>query len=409
MDSDLVLLLLVTGVCLGVLAWSGRKRFPLRIGVGNFFRRKTQVAIVVAGLLIGTAIVTSSFVIQSTFGFTIRSAVFRSLDAVDETIFVASPDGTQLSFPIQVFHNLDANRSRMADVADLAPRYQIGGAIIDNNSQLFEPTANVIGFDSDHDLGSFIRSDGTPWNGSGINLTEAIINEELSDAIEADVGDALLIQMGGPFGPAILNVTVTEVVQDRGRGAWIDGQNLFVRLETLQAALQDPGAINTIMVANVGGPTEGYLRSDAVVQQIERLLPFPPSFTISKVKADTIRIATEDVDQLSQVFILLSFFTIVAGVLLIVNIFVMLAEERKGEMGVARALGMRRANLVQSFASEGLLYALMSSLVGTFTGLLVAAVILWASPRGSPPGFGGTPLASQWTGSALSTGSRFGS
>jgi putative ABC transport system permease protein len=408
MDSDLVLLLVVTGACLAVLAWSGRKRFPLRIGVGNFFRRKTQVAIVVAGLLIGTAIVTSSFVIQSTFGFTIRSAVFRSLDAVDETIFVTSPDGTRLSFPIQVFRDLDSSRSLMPDVADLAPRYQLGGAIVDLDSQLFEPTANVIGFDSDHDLGSFLLSDGTSWDGSGIGATEAILNEELAESMEAHVGDALRVQMGGPFGPAVMNVTVTEVVQDRGRGAWIDGQNLFVRLGTLQAALQDPDAINTITVANVGGPTEGYLRSDDVVVQIAPLLPSTPPFTISKVKADTIRTATEDVDRLSQVFVLLSFFTIVAGVLLIVNIFVMLAEERKGEMGVARALGMRRTNLVQSFASEGLLYALMSALVGTFTGLLVAAVILWGFSQVFPSGFGGTAFVLTWTPSDLINGFAIG-
>ena len=82
MDINLALLILVTGTALAVLGWAGRKRFPLRIGVGNFFRRKTQVAIVVAGLLIGTAIITSSFVIQTTFDYTIRSAVLRALDLV---------------------------------------------------------------------------------------------------------------------------------------------------------------------------------------------------------------------------------------------------------------------------------------------------------------------------------------
>src|SRR5204863_530937 len=50
MDTDLALLLVVTATALAVVGWAGRKRFPLRIGVGNFFRRKTQVAIVVAGL-----------------------------------------------------------------------------------------------------------------------------------------------------------------------------------------------------------------------------------------------------------------------------------------------------------------------------------------------------------------------
>src|SRR5204862_425081 len=78
----------------------------------------------------------------------------------------------------------------------------------------------------------------------------------------------------------------------------------------------------------------------------------------------------------------------IAGVLLIVNIFVMLAEERKGEMGVARALGMRRKNLVQSFVSEGLLYALLSSVVGMFGGLLIAGVILWGFSKVFQGGFG---------------------
>src|SRR6059036_1991440 len=99
-ETAVYLLGVVGLVCLGVVAWAGRKRFPLRIGVGNFFRRKTQVAIVVAGLLIGTAIVTSSFVIQRTFDYTIRSAVFRSLDLVDETISVRAQDDSRVPFNI---------------------------------------------------------------------------------------------------------------------------------------------------------------------------------------------------------------------------------------------------------------------------------------------------------------------
>src|SRR5213592_3531761 len=101
MDGAITLLLVVGAICLAVIVWAGRKRFPLRIGAGNFFRRKTQVAIVVAGLLIGTA-----FVIQSTFDFTVRAAVFRALDAVDEVVFAASPDGGRLPFSAQVYDNL---------------------------------------------------------------------------------------------------------------------------------------------------------------------------------------------------------------------------------------------------------------------------------------------------------------
>src|SRR5437773_907939 len=405
MDTDLALLLVVTATALAVVGWAGRKRFPLRIGVGNFFRRKTQVAIVVAGLLIGTAIVTSSFVIQRTFDYTIRSAVFRSLDLVDETISVRAQDDSRVPFNISVYDTLVAALPSMPDVSAMAPRIRLSGAAIDRRSSLFEPTVNLIGFDAGRDLGSFVRAAGSAWDGPGLAPTEAVINEKLAAAVEASLGDGLTLVFGGPRGP--LNVTVAAIVKDAGRGAWNDGSDLFVPLPSMQGALGVTDQINVILVANVGGAEQGYLRSDAAVSQLESHLPPSPTFIVAKAKADSVQGATEGADRLAQVFVLLSFFTIIAGVLLIVNIFVMLAEERKGEMGVARALGMRRKNLVQSFVSEGLLYALLSSVVGMFGGLLIAGVILWGFSKVFQGGFGGG-LVLTWTVSDLLTGFAIG-
>src|SRR3989442_13967956 len=109
MDGAITLLLVVGAICLVVVAWAGRKRFQLRIGAGNFFRRKTQVAILVAGILIGTAIISSSLVIQTQFHFTVRAAVFRALDAVYEIVYAAPPDGGRLPFSAQVYDNLTSN------------------------------------------------------------------------------------------------------------------------------------------------------------------------------------------------------------------------------------------------------------------------------------------------------------
>src|SRR3989454_4564981 len=408
--ADVPTLLIVVGVvCLVILIWAGRKRFPLRIGAGNFFRRKTQVAIVVAGLLIGTAIISSSFIIQTTFDYTVRSAVFRALDAVDEIVFVASPDGSRVPFSEQVWTNLQANLTNMPNVVGLAPRFQLGGAVVDPSTRLFDPTTTLIGFDPAHDLGRFFRADGSAWDGSGLGASEAVINGKLATGIEAKAGDTLILNIGGPRGFVRFNVTVREIVQDVGRGAWNDGENLFLPLSSFQAALGENGQINTIAVANVGGVTQGYLRSDDVVREMAPLLPSAPTFTIAKAKADSIDGTSRNIDQLSQVFVLLGFFTVIAGILLIINIFVMLAEERKGEMGVARALGMRRTNLFQSFVSEGLLYALLASLVGTFVGLLVAAVILWGFSQVFGAGaFGGTGFILSWTDSDLINGFAIG-
>src|SRR5256712_8801243 len=195
MDGAITLLLVVGAICLVVLAWAGRKRFPLRIGAGNFFRRKTQVAIVVAGLLIGTAIISSSFIIQTTFDYTVRSAVFRALDAVDEVVFVASPDGSRVPFPEEVWTNLQSNLTNIPDVVGLAPRFQLGGAVVDPSTRLFDSTPDPIGFGPVDDLGRFVRANGSAGDGSGPGAARAIIKGQLATPIRRKAGDTLILNI----------------------------------------------------------------------------------------------------------------------------------------------------------------------------------------------------------------------
>ena len=62
-------------------------------------------------------------------------------------------------------------------------------------------------------------------------------------------------------------------------------------------------------------------------------------------------------------------FAIFAGILLIVNVFVMLAEERKAEMGVSRAVGMKRLHLTIAFLLEGSLYVALAAAAGALAGV----------------------------------------
>ncbi len=73
-----------------------------------------------------------------------------------------------------------------------------------------------------------------------------------------------------------------------------------------------------------------------------------------------------------SVFIVFGLFSIAAGIMLIFLIFVMLAAERRAEMGMARAVGTRRAHLIQQFLFEGYVYNLGAALVGILLGILVS-------------------------------------
>lgn len=78
----------------------------------------------------------------------------------------------------------------------------------------------------------------------------------------------------------------------------------------------------------------------------------------------------------TTVFSIFGIFSIFAGVLLIFLIFVMLAAERRSEMGMARAIGMQRGHLVQMFVSEGMIYDLVAAALGIVLGLAISYAMI---------------------------------
>ena len=87
--------------------------------------------------------------------------------------------------------------------------------------------------------------------------------------------------------------------------------------------------------------------------------------------------ATEDAgENFSMLFLIFGSFVIFSGILLVMNIFVMLADERKSEMGMARAIGMQRNDLRVLFVQEGALLGMISSAVGSLVGVAVAWILM---------------------------------
>ncbi|MEE3083321.1 MAG: FtsX-like permease family protein [Candidatus Thermoplasmatota archaeon] len=87
--------------------------------------------------------------------------------------------------------------------------------------------------------------------------------------------------------------------------------------------------------------------------------------------------ATETIgESFSILFLIFGSFVIFAGILLVINIFVMLADERKPEMGMARAIGMQRGDLRSLFVQEGAFLGLISSALGALLGVGFGWVIM---------------------------------
>jgi putative ABC transport system permease protein len=92
-------------------------------------------------------------------------------------------------------------------------------------------------------------------------------------------------------------------------------------------------------------------------------------------KRDTLDSSDLAASAFTTIFIVSGLFGITAGLVLIFLIFVMLAAERKSEMGMVRAVGAQRSHLVEMFVFEGTAYDLAAAAVGVVLGVVAGLII----------------------------------
>lgn len=195
---------------------------------------------------------------------------------------------------------------------------------------------------------------------------------------------------GGPVGLAqssTANLTVKGVVTKEGLGGFLLGPNVFARLDTVGRLYGVEGKTNMALASADLDPVKGPARTQALLDDLPRAVNasaalHPEERAIGHVKVVPVKLRfLESADRAGTLFkeflTSIGSFTVIAGVMLIVNIFVMLAEERKSELGMARAVGLQRRQLVYLFGLEGILYALVATALGVLLGVALAYGLIW--------------------------------
>jgi putative ABC transport system permease protein len=160
----------------------------------------------------------------------------------------------------------------------------------------------------------------------------------------------------------------------------VEARSVFVSPATFASMLQggvETGAAPTwiVAVSNRGGVESGVdLSSDVKATIVEASAGLDPQ--VALIKDQVLEVADETGKGFTQMFTAMGSFGVFAGLLLLINLFVMLAAERKAELGMARAVGMRRGSLVGAFATEGFIYALAATLLGTLVGVGLGRVLV---------------------------------
>ncbi|MCL0044078.1 ABC transporter permease [Dehalococcoidia bacterium] len=111
-------------------------------------------------------------------------------------------------------------------------------------------------------------------------------------------------------------------------------------------------------------------------KEIGFLMPRLNQMNVKETKADALRLAETIGTSVTTLFTIFGSFSIIVGLLLIFLVMVLLASSRSMEMGMARAIGLKRRHLVQIFTFEGTVYALGAAAIGTAIGALVSVVLV---------------------------------
>ena len=343
-----------------VAAVAVRNRVFVRLGLRSAGRRRGRSALIVAGLMLGTVIIGAALATGDTMSQTIRSTALGALGQADEVVgakgissaFATASGGTGTRYFPQSYTGRIV-RAGGDRVAFVYPVLVDSVAVGDLRSRQSEPRVTLY------------ASTPTGLPTGALRPGEIVLNPTAADKLDARPGDTVRVLAGR----RTIDARVKEVRRYTGGAAATSG--LLISLPTAQRLFAKPGMVNGFMVGN----RHGVAATASVIATLKPTLD-QLGLEADNTRQDFIKVADQEGAAFMSLFATFGSFSIAAGALLIFLIFVMLAAERRSELGIARAVGTRRSHLVWMFVFEGLAYDLAAAAVGVIAGLGVAFLMV---------------------------------
>jgi putative ABC transport system permease protein len=345
-------------------------RRPLlgRLALREATRRPGQTAVLIVGLMIAGA---SIFAVQ----------VF--VDSADQAFVNATLAGwgrDDIEITAGGPHFDSGLAARMAADPTLAPNAaSFQNAIIlttsvdDLDRNLGKPGVELMGLDMSNQqrFGAFTLSDGRQSAGVELTAGRVFITQPLADALSARAGDRLQVSVQGV--PAGAPLVVAGIVQRTDAGAYGAYRSIFGSLETAQT-VTGTSDVNLVRISARGDGDAEVARGTQMVDRLKALTS-GDSLIVLETKRGALETEKQQAAGTRGAFTALSLIVALAASAMVVNLAVMLAEERRPRLAVLRALGLTRAGLVKLSVVEGAIYSLGGAVAGLPLGLAVGLVL----------------------------------
>jgi putative ABC transport system permease protein len=346
-----------------------------RLAMREMARRKGQTLLVVTGLMVGTAAITAALVAADSVDATSLGLGVRNWGFVDLTVTAGSG-----FFPQDVAARL-AGSPAVAKVTDgVAPGIDLTASVSDLDTRQGGPI-RLVGFDprSQAPFGAYVLTTGRRTVGRDLAPGGVLLSRVLADKLGARPGDRVRVSVGagGPAAAAALDLRVAGIAREQGPGGYTLGSVVFAPLRTAQR-IAGTDRINVIWISAPGGISDSIAaahRAAPVVEHAVAALGSRIPLQVQQAKAREIDNDRAGALIFRSMLIGMSALVVAVGAALIVSLMGMLAEERRSRLGVLRALGLKRVQLVGLSVTEGALYSLVAGVLGTAAGVAVGRLV----------------------------------
>lgn len=189
--------------------------------------------------------------------------------------------------------------------------------------------------------------------------------QEDSDALVGKMSAEVLgLGLGNRIAVNGINITVTGILDETGSN---DDYQIFLPLKTLQKAFNKEGLISSVDVRALCNACPVDIIADAVNQNIAGVR----AVAVKQV-ADT---EMGMVERINRFMLALSGITLLVGIFGVVNTLMASVHERMKDIGIMRAVGASRNQVIRILIYEAIIIGILGGLLGYGVGSLLARAV----------------------------------